>query len=1219
MFSDHGSITTLLKEPIRRKLIVMIIVFFSALAVLIGADDFMQRSNRNYGLAHENQSARRRLGRVILNRLMRIELDMKDITSAKDERAVEISERNIFKSIQDIRAVLDVLQTGGVFENLLPANFNDVDLIRERISFSIPPESGYVVEVIDLTPKIIDIEQISSQLSLAVGKKLSEPGRYDRTAMNQQIMLLEKQAETFLFRSRESVNKIYYETHKEIERLEQKKEATYQWFILIRYGIAGIIACLCIIMGMRTISQIGAILREREEAASDLQRTHESMALILDALPVGVVTVGGDHRVLSINKAGVNLLESVSPDEVLGKNCSDLFCKAQNTACPLTNKGAISHEMEIELQTITGKKLPVIKNAISLRLKDEPIILEAFMDISPRIQAEKELFEKQQFIDNVINSAPVGIVVIDAETHTIIDMNQTALKMIGHSRERAVGAICHRFLCPNEIGHCPITDKNETVDHSERILLDAGGNTLNILKSVVGTTVQGRACLVESFVDITDRKKTERELLLAKENTEAANLALARANKELEKSILTTREMARQAEKANSAKSEFLANMSHEIRTPLNGVVGMLNLLEESNLPVEPREYVEMASTSAESLLHVINDILDISKIEAGRLDIEARPFDLQEEVSRLMAVFAKKTENRDLELITRFDAKAPRFVVGDCTRIRQVLFNLVGNALKFTQEGYVWLDVHCQQSDGTSVTLEISVTDTGIGIPKDKIDMIFDHFSQADASTTRKFGGTGLGLAICRQLVKLMGGELKATSIPGEKTRFYFTLDLPIDKEIHPEVAHARELNMGRLLLVDDNDINLRIFSEYLSNWNVRHDICSDPLTVLDLLGKAKRTHDPYTLVLTDYLMPKLDGMALCRAIKSDLNLKQTPVIVATSQDGPGEKERIMSAGFSAHLVKPVSPSDLFNTLQDIQDKPSQWVPPHNGTTVQKKRKTDHLQEIEGASRMQVLLVEDHPINQKAIIPILGKLGFGNVAIADNGLIALDMINNVNFDLVLMDIQMPFMDGYETTRAIRKLKKKSADVPIIAMTANAIEGDRERCLAAGMNDYLSKPIQKKALLTALKHWIKNPERILPNRNTKNEPSGDGDKTSELFIFNADEAIERYDGDLEVLKMIIQSFIEETPGSIEAISAALNSGDGVAAGAKSHALKGGASYIGAQRIQAMAMDMETAGKTGDLAAAGQLLLKLKTEFERFRNKIASFQWENGGNHESSRG
>ena len=588
---------------------------------------------------------------------------------------------------------------------------------------------------------------------------------------------------------------------------------------------------------------------------------------------------------------------------------------------------------------------------------------------------------------------------------------------------------------------------------------------------------------------LEERKKAISDLRKAKENAETANFVLTQANEELEESILMTRETAKQAEMANSAKSEFLANMSHEIRTPLNGVIGMLNLLEESDLAGELREYVEMATTSAESLLSVINDILDFSKIEAGRLDIETKPFDLREEVSRLMGVFARKTENRDLELITRFDAKTPRFVVGDRIRIRQVLYNLVGNAMKFTPEGYVWLDVHCKQSDGTSAILEISVTDTGIGIPEDKIDMIFDHFSQADASTTRKFGGTGLGLAICRQLVKLMGGDLKATSVPGEKTRFYFTLNLPIDKEIHPEAAHAPELNMGRILLVDDNEINLHIFSE-----------------------------------------------------------------------------------------------------------------------------------------MRVLLVEDHPINQKAIIPILGKLGLKNVTVADNGLIALDMISNINFDLVLMDIQMPYMDGYETTREIRKLKKKSAGVPIIAMTANAIEGDREKCLAAGMNDYLSKPIQKKALLNTLKRWIKGAAETLPVQNMKKGPSNEKDETADLFIFYADEAIARYDGDLEVLKMIIQSFIEETPNTIGEIAAALNSGDGGAVGAKSHALKGGASYIGAQRIQAMALAMETAGKTNDLAAAGQLLTKMKDEFERFKNEITAFRWENGAktaangeNDESARG
>ncbi len=1209
------SIRKVLAEPIRRKVIFMVTVFSLALAILVASDGFIQRSNRTYQRAQDNQTAKSRLGKIILNRLLRIELELNAMASVRDEKDLGILKDRIQNTLTDVRNVLAILQNGGVFENVLPVNFDDVNVIRERIPFFVKPDSGYNVEVINLTPKIVDIEQIAGRLTDAVQESINNRWAKDPSALSGEINLLEKQAQTFLLRSRESADKIFYETQREIDRLVQRRNSVEQFFFLLRFSITGIIACLCLIMGIRTTRQIGAILEEREEAAQELRKAHENMELILETLPVGVVMVEKDHRVRHINEAALKLLETDNPADVLGKRCSDLFCRAADAACPLIDSDVASHDMEIELQTTRGEKIPVIKSAIFLDLKDEPVILEAFMDISARKDAESQLVEKQQFIDDVINSVPVGIAVIDAETHRVIELNEAALDMIGYSKQRAVGASCHEFLCPNEVGQCPITDHHETVDHSERILLTSTGESLNILKSVVATTVQGRTSLVESFVDITKRKKAEQETLIAKEKAEQASRALAKVNAELEESIALAKQMAEKAERASSAKSEFLANMSHEIRTPLNGIVGMLNLLGETPMNESGVEYVEMASISAETLLSVINDILDFSKIEAGRLDIEATPFDLKEEISKLMAVFSRRTGDKDLELILRIDARIPPAVVGDRVRICQVLNNLVGNAMKFTPEGYVWVNVDLVDGNERTATLDFSVTDTGIGIPSDKIDMIFDHFSQADASTTRKFGGTGLGLAICRQLLKLMGGDLKVTSIQGQKTVFSFTLKLPVDKPMSRDEPPFADLASERLLVVEDNAINLRIFSEYLSSWNIRHDTCGNPLKALERLKRARNEKAPYTVVLSDDVMPGLDGLTLCRSIRSDDQLKNTGIIIMTSQEGAENRRRTTVAGADAYLKKPFSPSSLYNVLTGFSRKP---VPPVEQRQPQKTEK-EEPPSLTGASGMRVLLVEDHVINQKAIVPMLNKLGFENIHIADNGLVALEMVHHANFDVILMDMQMPIMDGYEATREIRKLNGKWRDVPIIAMTANAIEGDREKCLAAGMNDYLSKPIQKDRFLAALKRWLPSTqnETTAETLDETHPVETESAVQSDRPVFNAEEAIARYDGDREVLKMIIEDFIEDTPRTIDAIASAADSGQNAEAGRLAHALKGGASYIGAERIREAAFVIETAGKDNSLEPFSSLISGLKNEYVLFKNEISAFKWNEGYENESS--
>jgi len=1216
MFAEwFDSAGKILAEPIRRKVIFMMAVFFAALAILIAGDEFMRRSNRYYQLAHDNQTAKSRLGNIILNRMLRVELKMTSMASIRDERDLHILKDRIQNILADIRTILGILQNGGVFENVLPVNFADVNVIRERIRFSVKPGSQYNLEVINLTPKIIDIEEIAGRLIDAVQARINNSGTNRAGALSREIDLLEKQAQTFLFRSRESADKIFYETRIEIDRLGQQRIRVDQFFFVLRFSLTGIIACLCIILGIRTTRQIGTILEEREDAARELKNAHENTALILEALPVGVVMVEKDRRVRHINRAALKLLETDNAADVLGRKCSDLFCRAVDAACPLIDSHVVAHDMEVELQTTTGKKRPVIKSAIFLHLKDEPVILEAFMDISERKEAECQLVEKQQFIDDVINSVPVGIAVIDAETHTIIDLNEMALNMIGYSKQRAVGASCHEFLCPNEVGQCPITDHHETVDHSERILLTSTGETLNILKSVVATTVQGRTSLVESFVDITQRKKAEQETLIAKEKAEKASRALATVNAELEESIALAKEMAEKAERASSAKSEFLANMSHEIRTPLNGIVGMLNLLGDIPMNESGVEYVEMATISAETLLSVINDILDFSKIEAGRLDIEATSFDLKEEISKLMAVFSRRTGEKELELILRVDARIPPAVVGDRVRICQVLNNLVGNAMKFTPEGYVWVNVDLVNCNERTATLDFSVTDTGIGIPADKIDMIFDHFSQADASTTRKFGGTGLGLAICRQLLKLMGSELKVSSIQGQKTVFFFTLKLPVDKQMPRDEPPSADLASERVLVVEDNAINLRIFSDYLSSWNIRHDACGNPLKALERLKRARNEKAPYTVVLSDDVMPGLDGPALCRSIRSDDQLKNTGIIIMTSQEGAENRRRTTAAGADAYLKKPFSPSSLYNALTGFSRKP---VSPVEQRHPQKAEK-EGPPSLTGTSRMRVLLVEDHVINQKAIVPMLNKLGFKDIHIADNGLVALEMVHHSTFDIILMDIQMPIMDGYETTREIRKLEGKWGDVPIIAMTANAIEGDREKCLEAGMNDYLSKPIQKDMFLSAMKRWMRssNKEKAVYPPDKTHPVEKESTVQPDCLVFNADEAIARYDGDREVLKMIIEDFIEDTPRTIDKIASAADSGQNAEAGRLAHALKGGASYIGAERIREAAFVIETAGKDNSLEPFSPLISDLKNEYVLFKKEISAFKWKEGYENESS--
>jgi two-component system, sensor histidine kinase and response regulator len=787
---------------------------------------------------------------------------------------------------------------------------------------------------------------------------------------------------------------------------------------------------------------------------------------------------------------------------------------------------------------------------------------------SDNIAADVERTRLSNSLRMLLESAGEGIYGIDAEGRCTF-MNTAAAGALGVDISKVMGELTHPLFHHNRAdgsikafvdspiykamhggGSCRVA--TEVMWKSDGSSFPAEYSAFPIVDEAA---ITGEATgAVITFNDITERKRIEDDL------------AIAHA----------------QAMEASRLKSEFLANMSHEIRTPMNGVIGMTGLLFTTTLNGEQREYAEAISQSAESLLTVINDVLDFSKIEAGKIDIEVIDFDLRVVVEEAAKLVAPKADEKDLELAVMVDPQMSMRVRGDPGRIRQILINMLGNAVKFTDAGEVILRVRKESEHGNSVGVRFEVSDTGIGIDATQQARLFESFIQADASTTRRYGGTGLGLAICKKLVERMGGEVGVRSEAGKGSTFWFTLTLETRAGV---VARPQPSRMAlqdiRVLVVDDNKTNRVILEQNLRVWGARSASFDGGRAALAALHHAVDAGDPFRLAILDYQMPEMDGIGLARAIRRDPAISAVGLILLTSSSHPGDTRVAQEAGIGAFLTKPARIADLYDCLATLL-----MASEGAGADLVTETIRYSFTEVSTAARARVLVVDDNPVNQRVAVRMLEKMGHV-VDVADNGIGALAALGRVKYDAVLMDCQMPEMDGFDATKEIRRREAGDRHTVIIAMTAGAMAGDEDKCLAAGMDAYLSKPVKADKLAAMITLWTAPTARFASSADPKVPSPGLLDQTyvTGLRELGTDE-----------FDKLVRHFLKDGQTRIDGLRSAQTTGDTSTMVKLAHSLKGSASSFGAGTLAARCGELQARARAADASEDARMIDGVDAEF-----------------------
>ena len=783
-------------------------------------------------------------------------------------------------------------------------------------------------------------------------------------------------------------------------------------------------------------------------------------------------------------------------------------------------------------------------------------------DMHDRRQAEEQLRDQLRFVQDLIEVIPNPIYFKDPEGK-YIGFNKAFGTFFGIKRQAWIGKTLFDLLPPEEAAWHQEQDeklmREGGVQIHEAELHDRNGQAHDALyhKTLFNKSDGSPAGVLGIITDITERKHFEAELLRAKVT----------------------------AEMANRAKSDFLANMSHEIRTPMNAIIGMTDLVLDTPLAAEQAEYLRMVKSSADALLTIINEILDFSKIEAGKLDLEKIPFSLRDGVGMSVRTLSQRAIEKGLDLRYEVHCCVPDSLSGDPHRLRQVLINLISNALKFTAKGEVVVSVRPLEVRGETATLAFSVRDTGIGIDAEKQKLIFDAFSQADSSTTRRYGGTGLGLAISTKLVQYMGGELTVDSQPGQGSTFRFTARFALAPISAAHKAHLETLDALPVLVVDDNAANRQMLIDMLKNWRMKPVGADSAVDAYDALAESARRGRPFRIVLLDSRMPDMDGFSAAPMLRDREGATPPALLMLTSAGERGDAARCRELGIAGYLMKPVVQSELLDAIMTALGAPAD----DGGQALITRHSLR-----ESKRRLNILLAEDNPVNRTLAVRVLEKLGH-TVSVATDGTEAVDRIKSAadGFDAVLMDVQMPMMGGFEATQAIRDWEAAqgaSRRTPIIAMTAHAMSGDRERCLEAGMDDYVSKPIQTSALVEAL-------ARVETDRPDAPTPLASAPPPTVAGIYDRERVLDNVGGDLDLLRQIAGMFLDDYPGALTDLDRAVAGGVADKLYSVAHSIKGTVANFGADKAVAAAIALEKCCKSGDLAGVPALAERIRAAVE----------------------